>query len=150
MPDQDNQESIANSPETTQIEPQTQNSTEATPEAVSAPVSPNYDYLDQSPEELDRQRTQLALVNGNKKLLIRERTAKLMDTWWNNLEVMLYSDDPKERLWAMGEFNKVQIKQIPTTLANDEDNPITPALNKDERNRITDTITAIIGFAGQS
>jgi len=110
------------------------------------PVS--YEHLDQSVEELADKRIQIAELTGKKGLLIKERTAQLIGVWWKNLEEDLMSDDPMIRRWAMAEFNKIQIKQIPTTLANDEENPITPVLNKDERERVTNTIGAIIGFIG--
>jgi hypothetical protein len=107
-----------------------------------------YDELDESPEVLQKKRIQIAELTGKKGLLIKERTAQLIGTWWENLSQDLLSDDPVTRRWAMSEFNKIQIKQIPTTLANDEENPITPVLNKDERERVTNTIGAIIGFIG--
>ena len=107
-----------------------------------------YDELDESPEVLQEKRIQIAELTGKKGLLIKERTAQLIGVWWENLSQDLLSDDPVTRRWAMSEFNKIQIKQIPTTLANDEENPITPVLNKDERERVTNTIGAIIGFIG--
>jgi len=120
----------------------------ASPIPDNTPPPVTYDHLEQSVEELANQRIQIAELTGKKGLLIKERTAQLIGVWWKNLEEDMMSEDPMIRRWAMSEFNKIQIKQIPTTLTNDEENPITPVLNKDERERVTTPIGAFIGFIG--
>lgn len=113
---------------------------------IIVPPAPSYDHLDQSAEAMDEERIRLATLFGNKKLLIKERATQLQGKWWEKLAEDLDSEDRFTRQFAMAEFNKIQIKLMPTKLANDDENPLTPTLNNNERERISKSIDEIVGF----
>lgn len=142
---------VSNPDEAVEASPESQTSLiEHSPTSdIILPPAPSYGHLDQTSEELDEERIKLAALYGKKNLLMKERTIQLQSKWWSQLADDLNSDDPTVRRFAMSEFNKIQIKLMPTTLANDTENPITPTLNNDERERISKSIDEIISFVRQ-
>jgi len=52
---------------------------------------------------------------------IKEKVVAHSSAWWEKWEGMINSDNTKEKQFAMTEFNKLQVKFIPTTLNGDDE-----------------------------
>lgn len=59
---------------------------------------------------------------------IRAKVSANQVIWWNQIEKMMQSKNPGERKFALSEFNKLQVKAMPQTLAGDKDNPLVVSL----------------------
>jgi hypothetical protein len=55
---------------------------------------------------------------------VKERVQKFCPNWWNKWEHIMNNGDKDEVKFAMAEFNKLQVKLMPTTLANDDEKPL--------------------------
>ena len=55
---------------------------------------------------------------------VKNKVEQHSELWWTEWEAMMKEGKPEDKRFAMTEFNKIQIKMIPQTLAGDKDNPI--------------------------
>jgi hypothetical protein len=61
---------------------------------------------------------------------ISEKVAKHSEQWWKEAVRMMTKGDKEEKKFAMSEFNKLQVKMVPTVVAGDDDKPLTVNFNE--------------------
>jgi len=59
-----------------------------------------------------------------KMAFIKAKVEQYSELWWKEWEEMMTSEAMDHKKFAMTEFNKLQTKMIPQSLAGDPDNPI--------------------------
>lgn len=63
-------------------------------------------------------------IGYGKLSFIMKNAKKVLPTWWTEIAKMMKGKDPTDKRFAMAELNKIQVKMIPQTLANDPNNPL--------------------------
>jgi len=56
--------------------------------------------------------------------MVKKNLNKYQQKWWDYLGIMMKNDDKELKKFAMAEYNKLQIKLLPTILGGDNDNPL--------------------------
>ncbi len=66
-----------------------------------------------------------------KQNFVIEKVKKFCPDWWEKWEAIMNNPNAKteEIRFAMQEFNKLQVKMMPTMIAGDDDKPITIKFN---------------------
>lgn len=59
-----------------------------------------------------------------KLTFITKKANQVLPEWWTEIRKMMKGKDPTDRRFALQELNKIQVKMIPQTLANDPSNPL--------------------------
>jgi hypothetical protein len=72
--------------------------------------------LDKDIEVLKEKKALAALAQGKTTTYIKDRVYKHRKLWWANWEAMMNSEDVSERKLALVEYNKLQLRVLPTQL----------------------------------
>lgn len=76
-----------------------------------------------------------------KQNFIKERVKQYEELWWTIFAEMLSGSDKDDRKFAMGEFNKIQSKMVPTLLGNEDGAPLIIQVAKEvlEKNAVDES-----------
>ena len=74
--------------------------------------------------------------------LIRNNVKKHCPKWWDAWKKDMKSEKFEQRRVAMQEFNKLQVKLMPTVMANDDDSPLILQFDKPFKKDESLTVTS--------
>jgi len=71
-------------------------------------------------------KTEAKALEGSKSKYISDKVFQFNKMWWDNIQMMMLSDDKTERNTAMVEFNKLQCRILPTQITGADGKDLLP------------------------
>lgn len=87
---------------------------------MQLPTTTDPELLDQSINQITIAKAEVANVQGRATDYIKAKVAANRNLWWSALEEDLRDSDPKIRRAAMIEYNKLQVRILPTELSTND------------------------------
>ena len=110
------------------------------------PTTVSAEILDESIQQITLAKAEVANIQGRTSDFIKAKVAANRNLWWSALEQDLRDEDPKIRRAAMIEYNKLQVRILPTELSTTDTGGITVQIMgygaNAEENTIQDAVFA--------